>query len=82
MLGALTTRKPVKTDPAELLALAAAANAVLSFDVSMPFAEQEVAGTGFVQGRLGGLAQALTIQGGPWCAWPTLLSRWRRQTRR
>jgi DNA-binding CsgD family transcriptional regulator len=61
VLRALTSRKPVETDPGNLLALAAAANAVWSFDVSMPFAEQAVDGLR-AQSRLGLLAQALTIQ--------------------
>jgi DNA-binding CsgD family transcriptional regulator len=61
VLRALTSRKPVATTPDELFALAASAYAVWSFDVSMPFAEQAVDGLRG-QGRLGRLAQALTIQ--------------------
>jgi DNA-binding CsgD family transcriptional regulator/tetratricopeptide (TPR) repeat protein len=61
VLRVLTRRKPVETDAGELLALAMAANAVWSFDISAPFADQAVDGLR-AQGRLGPLAQALALQ--------------------
>jgi DNA-binding CsgD family transcriptional regulator len=61
VLRRLTSRKPTATTPDELHALAVSAYAVWSFDVSLPLATQAVDGLR-AQGRLGPLAQALTIQ--------------------
>lgn len=61
VLGALRTKSSAASDPTELLVLASAGNAVWSFDVSAPFAEQAVDGLR-TQGRVALLAQALATQ--------------------